>query len=307
MIDKKARQKEDPDRYADKHLLQHEAVCVGKKIGIFHELPTGYKLQLSSWSGKKAVSGPIMKQPERQVEKLSVVLPTYNEKDNIAPLISEILKHVSLETEIIVVDDDSPDGTWQIVENLALENPAIKLIRRTDQRGLVSALNDGIAASTGKCVAWMDCDLSMPPAHLKDLIRKIEAGHDAAVASRFIQGGGVEILTGSGDTVLAFLLSRTLNRFIRTMLDSSFFDYTSGFIVIRKQALADTPLKGDYGEYFIELIHRIKKKGFKTVEIPYICRARKAGQSKTGTNIFHYLKKGIKYIAVILSLKIKNK
>lgn len=247
-----------------------------------------------------------MKTPKRTVEKISVILPTYNEKDNIGPLISEIFGHVRHKIEIIVVDDDSPDGTWRIVEGMAQENPTVRLIRRNDKRGLVSALNDGIAASTGDCVAWMDCDLSMPPVHLNELIQKIEDGYDAAVASRFVEGGGVEIVTGSSDSVLAFLLSRGLNRFIRAFLDSSFFDYTSGFVVIRREALADTPLRGDYGEYFIELVHRIKRQSFQTVEIPYICRARKSGQSKTGTNIFQYFKKGIKYITLTLRLKMKK-
>jgi dolichol-phosphate mannosyltransferase len=247
-----------------------------------------------------------METPKQSVEKVSVILPTYNEKDNIGPLISAIIEHVRHKLEIIIVDDDSPDGTWRIVEEIAQENPAVHLIRRTDKRGLVSALNDGISASAGDCVAWMDCDLSMPPFYLNDLIGKIEAGYDAAVASRFVEGGGVEIITGSSDSVLAFLLSRGLNRFIRALLNFSFFDFTSGFIVIRRDALADTPLRGNYGEYFIELIHRIKKQGFQTVEIPYICRARQSGQSKTGTNIFQYFKKGIKYITLTLRLKMKK-
>lgn len=244
-----------------------------------------------------------MENTRQPVEKVSVILPTYNEKDNIGPLISGIFNHVRQKTEIIVVDDDSPDGTWRVVEKIAGENPSVRLIRRTDRRGLVSALNEGIAASTGDCVAWMDCDLSMPPAHLGDLIRKIEEGHDAAVASRFVEGGGVEIVTGGSDTVLAFLLSRGLNRFVRALLDSSFFDHTSGFIAIRKKVLTEAPLKGDYGEYFIELIHRIKKRGYRTVEIPYICQARRRGQSKTGTNIFQFLQKGIKYVVLTLRLK----
>lgn len=248
-----------------------------------------------------------MAKPLLSTNKISVILPTYNEKDNIGPLITEILHHISYPTEVIVVDDDSPDGTWRIVEKMAKKNPAVRLIRRKDKRGLVSALNDGIAASAGDCVAWMDCDFSMPPALLNGLIQKINEGYDAAVGSRFIDGGGVEFVSGSSDTVWAFLLSRSLNRFIRAALNSSFFDFTSGFIVIKKEALVDSPLKGDYGEYFIELIDRIKKKGFRTVEIPYICRARKSGESKTGTNIFHYFKKGIKYIAVALRLKMKKK
>jgi dolichol-phosphate mannosyltransferase len=87
------------------------------------------------------------------------------------------------------------------------------------------------------------------------------------------------------------------------MLDSNIKDYTSGFICIKKDILDNTPLKGDYGEYFIELIYRAKKMGYRIIEVPYLCRARTKGTSKTGTNIFHYLKKGVKYILVTLKLK----
>ena len=100
------------------------------------------------------------------VKKVSVILPTYNEKDNIPLLISEIFRQLPYETEIIVVDDDSPDGTWQVVEEMAKENQNLRLLRRVDKKGLVSALNDGIAVSEGDVVAWMDSDLSMPPEKL---------------------------------------------------------------------------------------------------------------------------------------------
>lgn len=235
--------------------------------------------------------------------KVSVVLPTYNEKENIVVLIENIFRHLDQNTEILVVDDNSPDGTWKIVEELTQTYPNLHLIRRMDKRGLTSALTDGIAASAGDIVAWMDCDLSMPPEKLKELKDKIDEGYDAAVASRFVKGGGVEIRTGSTDTVLSYILSLSLNRFIQTILDSSFKDYTSGFIMIKKSVLEEIPLKGDYGEYFIDLIHRTRKRGYKTIEIPYLCLARQQGVSKTGTNLFQYLKRGSKYLKVTLGLK----
>ncbi len=244
-----------------------------------------------------------MSQINSTVKKISVVLPTYNEKKNIAVLIENIFKHLDQNTEILVVDDNSPDGTWKIVENLTQSYPNLRLIRRLDKRGLTSALTDGIKASAGDIVAWMDCDLSMPPEKLKELKNKIDEGFDVAVASRFIRGGGVEIRTGSTDTVLSYILSLGLNRFIQTILDASFKDYTSGFIMIKKSILEEISLKGDYGEYFIDLIHRTRKKGYKTIEIPYLCLARQQGVSKTGSNIFQYMKRGSKYLKVTLGLK----
>lgn len=244
-----------------------------------------------------------MNKLKSSVKKVSVILPTYNEKENITLLISEVFRHVPYETEIIVVDDDSPDETWRVVMELAKKNKNLRLLRRMDKRGLVSALNDGIAASEGNVVAWMDSDLSMPPEKLKELLEKIDEGFDAAVASRFVKGGGIEIITGSRDTALAYILSLSLNRFVQKMLNSSFKDYTSGFIALRKEILEKNPLRGDYGEYFIELIHRTRKKGYTTVEIPYISLARQRGTSKTGTHLFQYLKRGVKYIKVAVRLK----
>ena len=244
-----------------------------------------------------------MSQLNSSGKKVSVVLPTYNEKENIVILIEKIFRHLDQNTEILVVDDNSPDGTWQIVEELTQTYPQLRLIRRLDKRGLTSALTDGIKAAAGDIVAWMDCDLSMPPEKLKELKDKIDEGYDAAVASRFVKGGGVEIRTGSTDTVLAYILSLNLNRFVQTILDSSFKDYTSGFLMIKKFILEEIPLKGEYGEYFIDLIYRMRKKGYKTIEIPYLCLARHQGVSKTGTNLFQYLKRGLKYLKVTLGLK----
>ena len=129
-----------------------------------------------------------MNQINSTVKKVSVVLPTYNEKENIVVLIENIFRHLDQNTEILVVDDNSPDGTWKIVEKLTQTYPNLRLIRRLNKRGLTSALTDGIKASAGNIVAWMDCDLSMPPEKLKELMNKIDEGFDAAVASRFITG-----------------------------------------------------------------------------------------------------------------------
>lgn len=240
---------------------------------------------------------------KKDTPAVSVILPTYNEKNNIGPLINAVLAATGKKAEILVVDDDSPDGTWRIAEQSARNLPNLRLNRRIGKKGLVSALNDGITDAHGDIIIWMDCDLSMPPEKIKDLLACIGRGADMAVGSRFMPGGGVEIITGSADTLTAFLMSRLLNAFIRTVLFSSFRDYTSGFIAVKRKVLAGRPLKGDYGEYFIDLVYRALKRGYAVEEIPYICRARREGVSKTGTNIFHYLKKGLKYIGLTLKLR----
>lgn len=234
---------------------------------------------------------------------ISIILPTYNEKGNIVPLIQEIFQGLTKEIEVIVVDDDSPDNTWQEVERLKETQGHLYLIRRIDRRGLVSALKEGIAASKGEVVVWLDSDLSMPPQKIKELLSGIDQGYDVVFGSRFVKGGGVEIITGSGDTLLAFLLSLILNRFIQFILGPYFKDYTSGFIALRRKILEEIPLRGDYGEYFIDLIYRAQKRGFKILEIPYLCRARSFGSSKTGRNFFHYFRRGRKYLWVTFKLK----
>ena len=235
------------------------------------------------------------------MHKVSIVLPTYNEKDNILDLIRAIQIKVNREVEIIVVDDDSPDKTWQLVEHL--ENDNIKLLRRKNQRCLTTAISDGISMANEDVVVWMDTDLSMPPEKINDLLMKIDEGYDIAVGSRYIPGGGTVIIEKSQDSMLSAVLSFVMNFFIQRLLDPSFKDYTSGFIAVRKEVFGNIELRGDYGEYFIDFIYRAIKKGFKVVEIPYILQARKYGESKTGTNFFHYCKRGIKYLLTTLRLR----
>ncbi|MHB8055751.1 MAG: polyprenol monophosphomannose synthase [Candidatus Aminicenantales bacterium] len=234
---------------------------------------------------------------------MSVVFPTYNERDNIGPLILEVLKHTPPNTEVIVVDDDSPDRTWKIVEDLRKTLPALRLIRRRNERGLTSALRTGIAAARGEIIVWSDCDFSMPPAKVEDLLAEIERGNDAAIGSRFIEGGGVRIVHGSGDTLMAYLMSRTINGFVQRVLGRQIRDYTSGFIAVRKRILDRIPLKGVYGEYFIDLVHRARKMGFAVVESPYLCVERRSGEGKTGRTFFDYLRKGWKYVWLAVTLR----
>jgi len=244
-----------------------------------------------------------MGNPDRPRREVSVVFPTYNERDNIEPLILEALKYTPADTEVIVVDDDSPDGTWKVVEDLARTHPNVHLIRRTAKRGLASALRDGLAVSRGDVIVWSDCDFSMPPPKIADLLAEIGKGRDVAVGSRFVAGGGVQIVTGSNDTLLAYLMSVALNKSIQRLLGRQFKDYTSGFIAFRRRVLDKIALRGDYGEYFIDFIYRARKLGYDVVEIPYMCVERRSGVGKTGSHFFDYLRKGWKYVWLTLKLR----
>ena len=112
-----------------------------------------------------------------EVNKISVILPTYNESENIMPMIEQITDHLKDEDyEIVVVDDDSPDGTSQIVKNAMKNYPNLRILIRNGNKGLVSSIKDGLEISTGDVCLWMDADLSMPCALIKQFVKKVNAG-----------------------------------------------------------------------------------------------------------------------------------
>ena len=104
---------------------------------------------------------------------ISIVLPTYNEYENIGILIEQILKNVP-DAEIIVVDDDSPDKTWEAVQEISKEKKNVRLIRRTSDKGLVLSLRAGIAEANGDYIGWMDSDLGMPPSLLPEMVKALK-------------------------------------------------------------------------------------------------------------------------------------
>ena len=239
------------------------------------------------------------------------VLPTYNERDNIAALIEGILTNAVTPHMVLVVDDNSPDGTADVVRAVAnryntTETQRVALYVRTGQKGLTSAIQCGIDFALesfgADVVTWMDCDLSMPPADVARLVRAIVGeGADVAVGSRWVAGG---------EDVAHGLMARTLSRIINgsavALLGDDVHDYTSGFIAARARVLRTLRLRGDYGEYCIDLLARAVGSGFTVVEVPYVCTPRASGESKTGVNLLDYLVKGRKYVATIWRLRKGN-
>ncbi len=247
------------------------------------------------------------KQPTLPSALVCTVLPTYNERDNIGPLIEGILAHAITPHLVLVVDDNSPDGTWQVVEEMAArhntpERLRIALIRRIGEKGLTSAIQRGIDAAIhehgAEIVTWMDCDLSMPPADVPRLVQTVLDGADVAIGSRWIPGGA-DVAHG----FMARSLSWTINAFARVVISPTVHDYTSGFVVARAPVLQSIRLVGDYGEYCIDLLGRALRQGYVVREVPYHCVPRTTGESKTGANLWDYLVKGRKYVTTIWRLR----
>lgn len=223
---------------------------------------------------------------------ISVVMPSYNERENIVEAIERTTRCLGQSLlEIIVVDDNSPDGTWALVEEL--KHPRCSLIRRMDKRGLASALADGTSRAAGDVIVWLDCDLGIAPEYIPKLVEQLK-DHDAAVGSRYASGGSDERVTARA------LASYMINAFAGVVFGSGLRDYTSGFAAAHKNLLRQVPLSAEgCGDYFIEWYCHALRRGFTVAEVGYPYRLRKGGTSKMDGDVFTCLRLGVGYVARI--------
>lgn len=235
------------------------------------------------------------------MKKVSVILPTYNEAGNIVDLIKAILKQlrsIPLTPEIIVVDDNSPDGTAEKVNQLP-----VKLILRKSQRGLATAIQQGITQSTGHIIVIMDTDFNHQPQDLPRLLKPvINQKADLVIGSRYIQGGGMH---ASEAGAFQFLASKYGNFLVnRIILGLPIHESLSGFLVFNKKILKkinlNTIFKG-YGEYCIRLLYHTYKQGFDLHEIPVVYGKRQYGHSKS-----RLVKMMIDYFFTALKLRLNG-
>ena len=218
---------------------------------------------------------------------VSIILATYNERENILDMLNRIFEHVRQPVEVIVVDDDSPDGTRNLVEDL--NDPRVKVTRRVNTRGLASAVNRGIIESRGEIVGWMDADMSMNPAYLPDMIALLDT-YDVVIGSRYVEGG--KDVRPRFRTITSYLV----NRFANLILGHGIHDYDSGFIVLRRGVLNSvTLLPYGYGAYFIEFIYHCRRKGLSVHEHPYHFVDRVKGTSKSAPSLLSFLLTGLEY------------
>lgn len=231
---------------------------------------------------------------------VSVVLPSYNERGNIVEAIERIEKTLGEGLlEVIIVDDNSPDRTWELVEQLG--HAKVRLLRRLDKRGLASALADGTRAAKGKFVVWLDCDLGIPPEDIMRLVEELDY-YDVAIGSRYMPGG-----LDTRPKFRAFL-SRVFNEYARLILGWSFRDWTSGFAAARREALEKVPLSEDgFGEYFIDWVYRCRRAKLSITEVAYRYGLRKAGVSKTDTHLKVFLRLAVNYAWRVIVVRIRTR
>lgn len=204
---------------------------------------------------------------------ISVILPTYNENENITELASRINKELSrFKHEIIIVDDNSPDGTWKTAKELGIALPVKAIMRK--RRGLAGAVKRGIDESNGDIIVVMDSDFSHPPELIPVLLQNMKNA-DLVVASRFVKNGGSE-------SRLNFF-TLLLNSMIRFILGLKTKDLTGGFFAIRRKFVADTSSRvfSGYGDYFFKLTYSLKSSGARIKEVPFVYKKRMRGVSKT--------------------------
>ncbi len=230
--------------------------------------------------------------------RVSIILPTYNERESITALIAHLLELVE-GAEVVVVDDDSPDATAQAVEEAFGGNEQVKLIVRKGERGLATAIWRGIQATHSPLIGLMDSDFNHRPEDMARLVKAAEETVvDIAIGSRFRRGGGME-----GARVRWFF-SWAFNLWLRLVLGVRTTDNLSGFMVIRREVLEQ--LGGEelfvgYGDYAIRLLKRAQAAGLKIKEIPVVYGPRMGGESKT--RFVHHL---IQYTRTALELRRKG-
>ncbi|HAE36325.1 MAG: hypothetical protein UR85_C0006G0009 [Candidatus Nomurabacteria bacterium GW2011_GWF2_35_66] len=223
--------------------------------------------------------------------KLSLIIPTYNEKENIRILILKLEEEFNLnkiDGEIIVVDDNSPDGTGIILDDLKMKYVFLRVIHREGKLGLSSAVVAGFNLAKGDILGVMDADLSHSPEKVNEMYQEIIKGADFVVGSRYIKGGKIE-----GWNIYRKLLSLGATLFARVY--TSVKDPMSGFFMFKKDLLLNKEINPKGFKILLELLIKLEYK--QIVEIPIVFINRTVGKSKAGTReIIYYLENLIKYL-----------
>ena len=201
--------------------------------------------------------------------RASIIVPTYNEAENVEPLVRRILAAMP-EVEIVFVDDASSDGTANVVRRLAADCP-VRVVERRGERGLSTAVLRGFAEARADIVAVLDADLSHPPEALPALVEAVEAGAEAAVGSRYMPGGDID----------RWPLHRRLASRAGTLLArplTSVSDPMSGFFCLRRSRLQGVELRPRGFKILLEILARARLR--RIVEVPIRFEDRAAGRSK---------------------------
>lgn len=248
-----------------------------------HDALDGMEKRIDALEGAAALPLPgnagLLRRPE-----VTVVLPTYNERDNIAQAVERVAEALAGRAwEIIVVDDDSPDRTHEVARAIGERDPRVRCIRRVGRRGLSGACIEGMLAAAAPVVAVMDADLQHDERLLAPMLELVETGEaDVAVGSRFVAGanasGGLSSVRETG--------SRVANLFTRTLLGVRLTDPMSGFFMLRRETVERlSPKLTRYGFKILLDIVASDRGRLGVAELPYTFRERVAGESKLDSRV----------------------
>ena len=218
----------------------------------------------------------------------SVILPTLNENGHITSLIlaiEKIFKFNKKVFEIIVIDDNSTDGTIDTVKSLVQQNNNLKLNVRTNlKKNLAKSLSLGVRLAQYENIIWMDADFQHPPKYIEEFIKKSDQ-FDAIICSRFLKGSERYFKDENLNKDINENQSYIFNQICKLLLYKDITDYTSGYICIKKKIFSNFKLSGFYGDYFVNLLSYLKRNNFNIIEIPFKDEIRSSGYSKTVVNL----------------------
>jgi len=245
---------------------------------------------------------------------ISIILPTLNEEENLrfmVPDIAALLQNSCSNYEIIIVDDNSTDGTNVLVKKF-YDKYNINFISRNGPKSLPLSIYEGIDKAQHEYVMWLDADGSVDTNSIKKLLEAQRNEQlSVFIGSRFIKGGGykgqlkeqrtlkttIKNIKNSEDSIIAIYLSVLFNKFLSLILRVGVKDLTSGFIIGRKNYFNKTMFNNFvYGEYFISLVSQLYIENIKIEEIPFVNKPRKFGKSKTSSQFLNMLKLAQPYI-----------
>lgn len=229
--------------------------------------------------------------------KITIILSTYNEEKDIKNTIKNILYYIK-NVEIIVVDDNSKDKTFEILKKL--KNKNIKIFSRKKAKGLASAFLLGLINSRGQIIGWVDSNMGNVVKLFPKMIDNLKE-YDVVILSRFIKNGK------DNRNLLRKFSSYFLNKFTKFVLQSKINDLSSGIFVMHRRVLLDVvPIARGHGEFMIEFLHNAEVKNNKIKEIPYSHPVDKNNNSKSNPNLIKFFVLGFFYLLRIIQILLKK-
>tara|TARA_B100001057_G_C22863223_1_gene955445 strand:- start:233 stop:934 length:702 start_codon:yes stop_codon:yes gene_type:complete len=230
-------------------------------------------------------------------KKISIILSTFNESAAIEKTVDEIIKYIP-DVEVVIVDDDSNDGTIEILKRLEKNN--IKVFLRKKTKGLASAFLLGLINTSGDYIGWIDSNMTKTVKMFPEMIKNLN-DNDIVLLSRFVMNGKDE------RNIVRKWSSYILNKVTKLILRSEINDLSSGIFIMKRKVLLDSlPIASGHGEFMIEFLYKAETKGNKIKEIGYTQPIDEEGNSKSYPNLLKFLALGFFYFVRILQTLIRR-